>query len=411
MTEKANAPCEEIFPCWGRFCFVFFVKKFKFFFYSLYIDTVAFVIKHILNNRGVDMAILKINRYKKSKVPILYWERIADYLSCCDAKMHCLDSEQYACLRYGEDKVYFDSLLEELQIPKIFWESICNEIRCPECGRHIRADSVVSINYSYKELREYREILRFIKTETKSKLMKFNKFLKKNPTKGKEHEIGLKISNEIDDFCLSVIQDEIWYRARNFKLDEQKNLLKRDDMLPPPKEKAREGRYNRFGERVLYLGNKQFTCLAEICNGNLNKNCYIQRFRISSKRLLDFSRYSCVEEIESIPLFIAGALCSELILKHNYEKCEEHPEYAITHFISDLCKEKNIDGIIYPSAVMKFQDGNRGKNLVLFDWEKCALFEGESYFFSGKDNLLEVKMSNSKTGKTVEPVVQMISDI
>ena len=357
------------------------------------------------------MAILKINRYKKSNVPIGYWERIADYLSCCDAKMHGLDSEHYTYLRYGEDKVYFDSLLENLQVPKIFWNSICNEIRCPECGKHIRTDSVVSINYSYKELREYREILKFIKTETKSKLMKFNKFLIKNPTRGKEHEIGLKISNELDNFCLSLIQDEMWYRAKNLKLNEQKNLVTQEDMLPPPKEKAREGRYNRFGERVLYLGNKQFTCLAEICNGNLNKNCYIQRFRISSERILDISKFSCVEEIESIPLFVAGALCSELILKHNYEKREEHPEYAITHFISDLCKEKDIDGIIYPSAVMKFPDGSRGKNLVLFDWEKCTLFEGEPYFFNGKENLLELKMFDSKTEKSVEPIIHMISDI
>ena len=67
------------------------------------------------------MAILNVNKYKNASVPIEYWERIADYLSCCDAKVHCLDNWQYDYLRWGgEERIYFDAFLKIWEFQKSF---------------------------------------------------------------------------------------------------------------------------------------------------------------------------------------------------------------------------------------------------------------------------------------------------
>lgn len=356
------------------------------------------------------MAIMNLNYYKRSNVPMEYWNRIADFLSCCDAEEHGLESESYDYFRYGESKVVFQYLLEKLEIPRIFRKSICDELRCPECNKKIALNSFISINYSYHGQREVEKMVEFIQRETARKIKKFYIFIRKHPKRAVKHKIGLQLKSEIEKIQLTNISNQIWYRARNFIFDNNEIVFNKEDMLPPPSSMAKEGRYNYKGERVLYVGDKQLTCVAEINNGNIEKKCCMQKYRITSERIIDLSDYISISSINKMPLFIDGLLFNESILKHNYKRSEIHPEYAITHFIADLCKERNIDGIIYPSAVLKNSNGKNRKNLVLFNWENNYQFEGDPYVFDGNANIMKIEMKNPRTGEIIEPVIQFIID-
>ena len=182
-------------------------------------------------------------------------------------------------------------------------------------------------------------------------------------------------------------------------------------MLPPPPEKTFEGRYNRPGEPVFYLGNRKSTCIAEINNGNIKNNCWVQKIKVNSDKIIDISNYYTTSTLSNIPLFVSGLLLSDIILQHNYSKSETHPEYCITQFIADLCKQKKINGILYPSAVFKKNNGTRGINLVLFNWENKFSFIGQPEQFKYKDNIIELKMRNKETNKIIKPTIQIFSDI
>lgn len=330
------------------------------------------------------MAILNLHHYKKSKIPSEYWDLIADYLSCCDKELTKLDEISYNFLRYNEKKVCFQSLLFNLEIPIEYHEQIAKEIRCPECGNKISLDSFVSINMGYPSKRNLQKMKNEINQAIKHKIKDFLDYIKEYPMLGLKHLIGKEIENAIKNTKLKKIKKETWYRARRLK-DPSKNYSQKDMGKPSP-DITPEGRFNHYGHPVLYLGNSDLVCAEEINEGDFQVICWIQKVEVNCAKVLDLTDYTKIGSLGEYPLLLAGLLLSGELEKHDKNhKGYFKPEYAITRFIADICRQNNIDGIKYFSAV-NGEKNQKKNNLVLFN-DDVYTFVEEPTLYSGNEHI------------------------
>lgn len=312
------------------------------------------------------MALMNLQQYKKTDIPLEYWEKIADYLSCCDKEISKISEDDFTYLRWNERKVCFQALLYALEIPRELHEKISNEIRCPECGKKIELNSYISINYSYQSKRYRIKLEKYIRDQTRENINLFINFLHKYPFLGLENKTGRKIQEEIKNLkrATITIKDEIWYRARNLDKDNPSKIFSEKDMDCPPSKKAREGRFNHYGQRALYLGSFDSCCVSEINKGNFLTTCWIQKVRVIKANIIDLTNLEKTENLENCPLFVAGLIVTGELENHNPEHNEYYkPEYVITQFLADLCRFYKIDGIKYKSTV---SEERNAINLVLF---------------------------------------------
>lgn len=333
------------------------------------------------------MGKLNLHNYKNSKVPEKYWDLIADYLSCCEQEIKDLPDDSYTYIRWNEKKVCFQALLYSLDIPREIHEQIEKEIRCPECGKKIKLESFVSINYGYQAERNRQKLEAEINREVHGKIVNFIRFLQDYPMLGLRDTTGIEIADAIKNTKQKIIDNEVWYRARKPELDKPLDIFTQKNMGKPPFDKTREGRFNHYGQPALYLGCSDYVCAKEINEGNFQTICWIQKVQVKKAKILDLTDYSTIDKLGDYPLLVAGLLISGKLEEHN-EKHKQYykPEYAITRFIADLCRVNNIDGIKYGSAVRDENDRD-SFNLVLFN-DNCYSFEGEPTLYSGNEKIL-----------------------
>ncbi len=188
----------------------------------------------------------------------------------------------------------------------------------------------------------------------------FSNFLYKTPFLGLRHKTGLKIFDYINNLDLITIDNENWFRARTIR---DGKIFSSKDLLPPNcKEiEIHEQRYNHYGQSYVYLAEDEKVAAAEIL-------CYstgivwIQKFTvIKINRIADLS-LGLDEYIKDDPFVMAlqHAITYKASIWSSYRKYE----YLITRFISDICKLKNYNGIIYNSTY------GIGRNMVLFNDNK-----------------------------------------
>jgi RES domain-containing protein len=163
------------------------------------------------------------------------------------------------------------------------------------------------------------------------------------------------------------LENEIWYRGRCI---ENSRVFENKDMLPPNPEKVSigEGRFNHYGQSHFYLGNSEALCLNEICK-DYRGICWIQKVNIKSiNNIIDLSGYLNDDNYSDMPLIFSGIMHIGLLTKKILHNRAWKPEYFVSRFIADICKENKINGIKYSSSVAY------GENLVLF-FPKKAKFE------------------------------------
>ena len=340
------------------------------------------------------MGKLNPHHYSKSTIQSAYWDAIADYLSCCEKEINELSDELYSHIRWNETKICFQSLLYQLEIPEAIHEKIAEEIRCPECGSKIDLNSFVSINYRFKAERNRKKLENYINESVHGEICKFIKFLQRYPLLGMSDNTGKAIAKEIFAFPQINIKDEIWYRGRLPEKNHPEKIFSSKEMYKPPREIAREGRFNHYGQPVLYLGSNDMICAEEIIGGNYQIICWIQEIKVKDVKILDLTKYYKVENLANCPLFIAGLIVSGQLEIHNSENMNFYkPEYAITRFVADLCRYYGIEGIKYNSSV-----SNDGYNLVLFcSNEDKVEFIGEPKLYNGDDKIFKrLKMGETE---------------
>lgn len=348
---------------------------------------------------------LNVQHYEKnSQVSLSSWDKIADYLATCDNnEEHCVYDKGYGdYYARDEELISFQSLLQELAIPEKEWPDIENEIRCPVCNSKIKLSDNVSIDITFKAKRDYQKRIETINKKVKQKLDEFVKFLQEYPLLGMTHEIGKTIAGEIKGYPRIKIEKSIWFKARNIDKGNVSKIFTQEDMDQVPAEYAKEERYSHNGQSALYVGNHPLVCLSEINNGCLNGICWMQKFQIEVNNIIDLTPFMISDsKIGECPLFIAGILINGLTTEKNEVNSNGYykPEYVITRFIADLCRENGIKGIKYPSASFKIQDSDDSFNLVLFgDTSEYKEFIDEPYIFNGKEYIvLECKMDGCDT--------------
>lgn len=281
----------------------------------------------------------------------------------------------------------FEELLDDIGFSEEDKQIIYENARCPNCGCELDSESKVTVNEYYYEEKKYKEYINKLTKEIKPKIEEFYNYLIKYPFLGYKHEVGIEISKGIKDLNVIALEAQTFYRAR-FPTDG--NIFTTQDMLPPnPKDvPISEGRFNHYGQSHWYIGDSVQLCGAE-CTHLKDSALWFQKIEIQNANgILDLteeyiSTFYSPNNNHNLSITVAALLLSGVLTKTQKIKGSWKPEYFITRFIADICKEQGINGIMYPSSVYP-----SGKNLVIFDISKI------SYKFIGEPELKIYKKEN-----------------
>ena len=294
-------------------------------------------------------------------------ELVGELTGCiyCNSAYDREDDEYYP---YGPT-ITFEQLLDDIGFSEEEKGKIYENAKCPNCGCDLEPDSEVTINEYYKEERKYKEYINKITEEIKPKIEEFYDYLINYPFLGYKHDIGIEIANGIKDLNIVSLKNQTYYRAR---FPDGGNIFLQDNMLPPNPENISitEGRFNHYGQSHWYLGDSKELCGAE-CTHLKDNALWFQEVKIiKADNILDLteeyiSTFYNPENQYNLSVTVAALLLSGILTKPQKIKGSWKPEYFLTRFIADICKEQGINGIIYPSSVYL-----SGKNLVIFDISK-----------------------------------------
>lgn len=325
---------------------------------------------------------LDLSEYEYSGIPKKYLNKIKNCLvSCfCDQPYDKEDDEYY----FVDGQQYeFNELLSELDIPEKWHEKIYETIRCPVCGNDLDAFTDVCVDFSLAEKEKYNFILNSISEKSKPKIEEFYNFLCKYPYLGAFHKIGKELIRGIEILETITIKNQECYRAR---IPSDSSIFTQKDMYPPPQTATiPEGRFNHYGQSHFYLGNSEYLCAAE-CSHNKSCICWMQKIKIKEiDNVLDLTKEyyeyynSNPPKVTELPIAIAGLLISGKITKSQSSDICWKPEYFVPRYVADICKQKGIKGILYPSSLYF------GTNLVIFNFcESDYEFMGEPYLYKYK---------------------------
>ena len=286
--------------------------------------------------------------------------------------------------------ITFEDLLDDIGFSEQDKKVIYENYRCPTCNCELNPESEIAVDEYYHEEKKYKEYINKITKEIKPKIEEFYNYLIKYPFLGYKNEVGVEIAEGIKDLNIIELKNQTYYRAR---FPDGGKIFTQKDMLPPNPEivEISEGRFNHYGQSHWYLGDSIDLCGSECTHLNDNALWFQKIIIQKAENVLDLteeyvSTYYNPDNTYNLSITFAALLLSGVITKPQKIKGSWKPEYFITRFIADACKEQGINGIIYPSSVYP-----EGKNLVIFDISKIQCK------FSGKPKLRIYKKKKSYT--------------
>jgi hypothetical protein len=292
-------------------------------------------------------------------------DRLEEYSQNAQQNFHyCLncqgrDSGEWIWI-FGHRVSMFD-YLTDLEIPEQFWQAVVNKLECPFCGSSLDLSMDIGLKSEY-EIKIDQMWIEWT-NRYEFELKDFFLFLEKHPYLGLKHKLGQSILNELQNFPKCDIQDEIYYRAR--KVSSGK-ILSSSDMLPPDPKfvSITEGRFNHFGQSVLYLANYAEGAAREILNKGENI-VWLQKYKIIKiKNILNLTPDPYNEPSPDIDILPFGLIYSGALSKEVERSVGWKPEYFVSRFISDCSKYLNFNGILFKST------RHYSNNLVLFNWQQ-----------------------------------------
>ncbi len=283
----------------------------------------------------------------------------------------------------------FEQLLDDIGFSETEKEIIYENAKCPNCGCDLDSESEITIDEYYYEEKKYKQYINKITNEIKPKIEDFYEYLIKYPFLGYKHEIGQEILKGINDLNIITLKNQNYYRAR---FPDGGNIFTQENMLPPNPEVVAisEGRFNHYGQSHWYLGNSIDLCGTE-CTHIKDSALWFQKIKIQkADKILDLteeyiSSYYNPDNQFNLSITVSALLLSGVLIQSQKIKGSWKPEYFITRFIADICKEQGFNGILYPSSVYP-----SGKNLVIFDISKIK------YKFIGNPKLKIYQKKKSK---------------
>lgn len=302
-----------------------------------------------------------------------------------------------------EDDTYYyysqvltvEDLLDDIGFTEKQKDKLYTELCCPNCGCELDSESEITVDEYYFEEKYHAKYIEKLTKVVKPEIIEFNNYLIKYPYLGCKHKIGKRLIKDISNLSKMSIEEAIYFRARAPHGNE---IFTITSMLPPDPNDSKvtitEGRFNHFGQSHWYLGNSKQLCGAESSH---KKNCilWFQKIKIKkAENILDLSKEYISNyynpdntDMYSLPVTVAALLLSGFITKPQEKEGSWKPEYILTRFIADICKEQGINGILYPSSLYQ-----TGKNLVVFDISKIDyefLDEPSLEIYKNKDPLEE----------------------
>lgn len=196
----------------------------------------------------------------------------------------------------------------------------------------------------------------------KEDLLDFENYLHAYPSLGLNHKIGKAIYKVIHrkELLPYYPLQNVYFRARKVVDDK---VLNKKDFKSPPLGKSSSGRFNWIGKSSLYLSTTLEGACEEVCDNNKESLIWISRinFQKPSESILDLTIDPLNMEDGNGLLFTA--ILSLKLLNKNTEKKNGtwKPEYLMTNFIADCCKEANYEGVAYSST------RSPNVNIVLFN--------------------------------------------
>ena len=256
------------------------------------------------------------------------------------------------------DQTALDTLLDENDVPDDMRDDVAACLTCPGCGNEgfQRYDDIGV--HTVEELEDERRWNEWY-AKWQPQLDDFAGYLRKYPYLGAKHRMGRKILRSIGEFSVSTISDEVWWRAR--KPNESKAMSIGDMVAPPAAAAKSEGRFNHYGQVVLYLASNPTGALAEVLDRNAGECiAWVQEFALANvAEIIDLTAPE-PWKLDNRSLLTVG-------LDHNLKQwipdpeSPWKPEYFVPRFIADAAREAGRGGIVFESHK------HYEKNLVLFN--------------------------------------------
>ena len=193
-----------------------------------------------------------------------------------------------------------------------------------------------------------------------------------NTYKDEGYDYGLgdfpdRIEYAIEEKAHIIESGKVYYRARIHKDRKRKTRLSPGEMGPPPRDEAKAGRGNKEKEPVLYLASDEETALSEV---RAWRGMAVALAKVRLRRnlkLIDLTEF----HFPKSPFEIED-LCYHLKLNALFQSFgsalsqppipgEEERLYLPSQKLCELIRQRDLDGVIYPSAM------GPGENVLLFN--------------------------------------------
>lgn len=283
-----------------------------------------------------------------------YAARVQDDVRSCPS---CQPSDDDVGWIIGE-AVTLETLLRRKRVPERLRDRVARRLHCPSCGAdEFERDQDVGIHTSWEREVIDREDQWF--TKWQPKIEEFGEYLGKYPYLGAKHSMGKRIIRSIAELPTCSIDDQLWWRGR--RPDGARQLIVPDMLAPPLKLATAEGRFNHYGQVVLYLAATNFGALAEVLDRRSGDSvAWLQQFKVKSLHpILDLTGPKWWQS-DKRTLLALGLEFNMRVLAPDLESPWK-PEYFVPRFIADVAREFGLRGIKFQGP-RHFDD-----NLVIFE--------------------------------------------
>lgn len=283
-----------------------------------------------------------------------YAARVQDDIRSCPS---CQPLDEDVGWIVGE-AVALETLLRRNRVPERLRNRVATQLHCPSCGAdEFERDQDVGIHTAWEREVIDRQDQWFIKWQPK--VEQFGEFLAKYPYLGAKHSMGKRIIRSIAELPTCSVHDQIWWRGR--RPDGARQFTVQDMLAPPPNLARSEGRFNHYGQVVLYLSATNLGALAEVLDRRSGESvAWLQQFQVDSLHpVLDLTGPKWWQS-DKRSLLALGLEFNMRVLAPNPESPWK-PEYFVPRFIADVAREVGLRGIKFQGP-RHFDD-----NLVIFE--------------------------------------------
>ena len=212
----------------------------------------------------------------------------------------------------------------------------------------------------------------------------------------------LKKYSEVGSKAIYIVKrDSILYRGRIYKEEDRfrrwadydssegqqfRGYGEAESFINLDVAKVEDGRCNRKNEPCLYVSEKRETCYVEL--------------RPQANTLISLAEIIVTSPLKVLDLSSSGAVADTmemaetgfaLNLELNRPVYDSENGYAFTQLVAECVKELGFDGVRYSSAFNTLTHRDRGKNMAIFNFEKCKACSSELVLVNSVDVCVEYK--------------------